>query len=98
MNFKTIIASSLIATSSLIVPIASQAEMICDNSDGMVFCGTPGRYQDELMVTNTWGTEQITITCSGGEYSANSKGDWTQSQLEFFSENYCEGRGWYSHN
>ena len=99
MNFKTVLASTLIAASALVAPVAAQAEMICDNSDGMVFCGTPGRYQDELMVTHpSWGTEQIKISCSYGEYNANSTGDWTQWQLEFFSDNYCEGRGYYSHN
>ena len=98
MNLKTIIASAFIAASALVAPSA-QAEMICDNSDGMVFCGSPGRYQDELMVTHpSWGTEQIKISCADGEYKASSYGDWSQWQLEFFSDNYCEGRGYNSHN
>ena len=97
MNFKTVLASALIAAGALVAP-AAQAEMLCDNSDGMRFCGTAGRYQDELMVTNLWGTEQIEITCANNEYSAKSNGDWTQSQLEFFSDNYCQGRGYNAHN
>ena len=98
MNFKTIIASALIAAGSL-TAIPASAEMLCDTKGNMRFCGSPGRYSDELMITHpTWGTETITITCANGEYNANSKGDWTQSQLELFSSSYCEGRGAYSHN
>ena len=97
MNFKTIIASAFIAASAMVAAPAT-AEMICDNSNGMRFCGTPGRFQDELTVTNQWGTEQIEITCANNRFNASSRGDWSQSQLEFFADSYCEGRGYNAHN
>lgn len=97
MNFKTIIASTLIVAGSLVAAPVS-AEMLCDTVDGTRFCGTPGRYSDELMVTNEWGTETIEISCANDRYSLQSRGDWSQSQVELFGENYCEGRGWSSHN
>jgi len=98
MNFKTVLASALIAAGSLVAAPAS-ANMICDNLDGLRFCGTPGSTHDELMVTHpVWGTETIKVTCAYDSYSFNSSGDWTQHQVESAIQDYCGGRGWNAHN
>ena len=99
-KLATFALTALVATTASVATVrGANAEEICSRNATMSFCGTPGSSSDSLTVDHyRWGTERITISCAYGEYSANSRGSWTQSQLEFFADSYCEGRGYNAHN